>query len=118
MLCVTARSGIVSREETGEPEPLVQGPEIGGPSQNIVARVVGVIAEAVLGAHRFLGCRHHLHEAHRARPRYDRAAIERGPSAALRLTYEIGRASCRERVYQYVLISVFAGYLKKKYIKK
>src|SRR3546814_20752238 len=50
MLCVTARSGIVSREETGEPEPLVQGPEIGGPSQNIVARVVGVIAEAVLGA--------------------------------------------------------------------
>src|SRR3546814_7506816 len=65
MLCVTARSGIVSREETGEPEPLVQGPVIGGPSQNIVARVVGVIAQGVLGAHRFLRGRHHLHEAYR-----------------------------------------------------
>src|SRR3546814_19822662 len=71
MLCVTARSGIVSREETGEPEPLVQGPEIGGPSQNIVARVVGVIAAAVLGAHRFIGGRHHMHEAHPARARRD-----------------------------------------------
>src|SRR3546814_15428594 len=111
MLGVTARSGIVSREETGEPEPLVQGPEIGGPSQNIVARVVGVIAEAVLGAHRFIGGRHHLHEAHRARARCDRAAIERGPSAALRLhdgaypgrgdVEEIGRAYCRERVCWY-----------------
>src|SRR3546814_12875911 len=64
---------------------LIHGPEIGGPRQDIVARVVGVSPETVLGAHRFIGVGHHLHEAHRARARCDRAAIERGPSAAFRL---------------------------------
>src|SRR3546814_11427250 len=34
---------------------------------------------------------------------------------AITLMYQNGRASCRERVCQYVYISVVAGYLKKKY---
>src|SRR3546814_21146244 len=49
-----------------------------------------------------------------AEPLWLHAAFRRRTLAAPEATFEIGRASCRERVCQYVLISVGAVSLKKK----
>src|SRR3546814_17801321 len=49
--------------------------------------------------------------------RFDAAQIHDHLDPANVPTVEIGRASCRERVCQYVEISVVAGSLKKKNIK-
>src|SRR3546814_11524854 len=47
--------------------------------------------------------------------RYDPALFKQETIANLLAWFEIGRASCRERVCQYVYISVVAVSLKKKY---
>src|SRR3546814_20968691 len=44
----------------------------------------------------------------------DQLSLALGPMTGILATLQLGRASCRERVWQYVYISVVPGHLKKK----
>src|SRR3546814_14854889 len=78
--------------------------------QVVVRRIAGRLDdEDVLAAHVLENLDEHLHVGEAADRGMRQRYVEIG-----RYRFEIGRASCRERVCQYVYISGVAGSLKKK----
>src|SRR3546814_3416715 len=76
MLGVAAGTGIVRTEETGIAEPVVHQAEVESAGENVVARIVGIEAEAETRPHVGPGRGHQLHQPHRPRRRSDGLAIE------------------------------------------
>src|SRR3546814_7935358 len=76
MLGVAAGTGIVRTEETGIAEPVVHQAEVESAGENVVARIVGIEAEAETRPHVSPGRGHQLHQPHRPRRRSDGLAIE------------------------------------------
>ncbi|ESZ12399.1 hypothetical protein X735_22425 [Mesorhizobium sp. L2C085B000] len=70
MLFVSARTGIVSSEEAVAAEAVEHLAQIRCTCKNVVARLIRIVTEAVLGAQFFPCRRHDLHQTHCAFARH------------------------------------------------
>src|SRR3546814_19318177 len=92
----------------GDWSPDVCSSDLGLPVSHLLALAWAAPAAPLLGLHRGFGDGNRDHRAVEARP-----LAEPAFRLALGLALEIGRALCRERVCQYVEISVVTVYLNK-----
>ena len=81
---ISSRPGIIGGKQPRIAEAIIHGPQIGGPCQDVVARIMRIMPQTMLCPHGGPGRGHQLHQAHRPGPADDEAAVPMSLAPAFR----------------------------------